>query len=189
MARFTFAQFSAHWMFRSFQVKRDRKSWCFFSCPTWPIIVSVCSDVSLQRVSMTSCDIWSQQSSSQLYWAFSVKVTIYNILFLSVCLSVCLSVFQLGLHDISHVIFNAHLVSKAGSVISGKFPSRVWFHMEQHLLHRAVVHWQAVQIHVHYQFNSLKLWWIYLFIVFVICFILILVLRGNFIKGIVHTKI
>ncbi len=27
----------------------------------------------------------------------------------------------LGLHDISHAIFNAHLVSKAGPVISGNF--------------------------------------------------------------------
>ncbi len=32
-----------------------------------------------------------------------------------------LKTFGLGLHDISHAIFNAHLVSKGGSVISSNF--------------------------------------------------------------------
>ncbi len=34
---------------------------------------------------------------------------------------VCVCVCVLGLHDISRAIFNAHLVSKAGPVISGNF--------------------------------------------------------------------
>ncbi len=33
----------------------------------------------------------------------------------------CVCVCVLGLHDISRAIFNAHLVSKAGPVISGNF--------------------------------------------------------------------
>ncbi len=59
-----------------------------------------------------------------------------------VCLFVCCRLILLdtllGLHDISHAIFNVHLVRKAGSVIRRKFPSCACFHTEQHLLHRAV---------------------------------------------------
>ncbi len=40
---------------------------------------------------------------------------------------------HIGLHDKSHVIFNAHLVIKAGSVISSIFPSRGICQIEQRL--------------------------------------------------------
>ncbi len=46
---------------------------------------------------------------------------------------------------------HAYLISKAGSVISNKSPSRA-FRWVQHYQHRAVVLWQAMQYHVHYRF-------------------------------------
>ncbi len=45
---------------------------------------------------------------------------------------------------------HAHLLSKAGSVIINKI-SITCFQMERHLIHRAIVHWQATQYHVQYR--------------------------------------
>ncbi len=63
------------------------------------------------RVIEKKCKVYTRQMSPKNLNESAAQYILYYILYKYI----------LGLHDISHAIFNAHLVSEAGPVISGNF--------------------------------------------------------------------